>query len=195
MKSLPINCEANYFEEFLTPAEASALFDEIYHGYEITGKTVKMADGSEFAAENSTYLFVDPDLMSFDALPEVWGGRSPWPESLEKIRDRIKVVTGTRFRVARSVFYKDGSESMGAHRDLPAYGTTCQIASLSLGAEREFVFRPLDPADAPLSLMLKSGSLLFMGEHFQERYEHELPACEHVLEPRINLTFRRYGWD
>ena len=195
MKALPINCEAHYFEDFLAPAEASALFDEIYNGYEITRKVIKMADGSEYAAENSTYLFVDPELMSFDALPEVWGGRSPWPESLEKIRDRIELETGSRFQVARSVFYKDGSESMGPHRDLPAYGSTTPIASISLGAEREFVIRPLDPADASLSLMLKSGSLLFMGEHFQERYEHELPACQQVLEPRINLTFRRYGWD
>ena len=40
-----------------------------------------------------------------------------------------------------------------------------QIASLSLGAEREFAFRSLaDPSDQ-LSLVLKNGSLLFMGPY------------------------------
>jgi hypothetical protein len=34
-----------------------------------------------------------------------------------------------------------------------------------------------------------------MGERFQDRYEHALLADDHCTRPRLNLTFRRFGWD
>ena len=57
---------------------------------------------------------------------------------------------------------------MGFHRDLPAYGDTSAIASLSLGAEREFIFRKTTNPDERFAIPLISGSLLFMGKGCQE---------------------------
>ncbi len=100
-----------------------------------------------------------------------------------------------RFQVARCVYYRDGSEGVGFHRDLPAYGSTSVIASLSLGTEREFVFRSTsDPAER-FAIRLASGSLLLMGEGCQELYEHGLSYNENCHEARLNLTFRKYGWE
>jgi len=194
MQALPINCEAYYCPHFLDPIEAAALFEEIVDGYEVTNKVIKMADGSDHVGETGVYMFADADLTSFDAIPEVWGGRSPWPASLARIRDRIEETTQVRFQVTRCVYYQNGSEGMGFHTDPPAYGPTNSIASISLGAEREFVFRSQSDEDDTFSIVLPSGSLLYMGEHCQERYQHGLPHCDRCAEPRINLTFRKYGW-
>ena len=194
MKALPVDCEAFYCADFLGRTEAESLFNEIVSSFDVTNKIVKMADGSERITALGTYLFADAELTSFETLPEVWGGRSAWTESLANVRDRITQKTGIQFQVARCVYYQDGTESMAFHRDLPAYGDTSAIASLSLGAEREFTLRHNSHPAQNLTLSLAPGSLLFMGAGCQEKYEHGLLKDPHCRQERLNLTFRKYGW-
>ena len=195
MITLPPDCDIAYHAGFLGEVEAGALFDEILDGYDVTDKTIRMADGSEHVAETATYLFLDAELESFDKIPEVWGGRAPWPESLARIRQRVEALTGVYFHVARCVYYQDGSEGVDFHQDLAAYGDTTEIASLSLGAEREFVLRGVENQAQRYAIRLQPGSLLYMGEGCQTRYEHALPRDYSCREPRLNLTFRKFGWD
>ena len=195
MKLLPIQCEAYYLADFLSGAEAEALFSGIVSGFDVTDKRVRMFDGTEYLNEIGGYIFADPELTSFEALPEVWGQRSPWTDSLALVRDRITEQTGVRFQVARCAYYKDGSAGSDFHSDLPAYGATSGIASLSLGAKREFVFRSTSDAAERFSMHLSPGSLLYIGEGCQELYEHALLRDERCGKPRLNLTFRRYGWE
>ena len=96
-------------------------------------------------------------------------------------------------QVARCIYYKDGSEGADFPGDLPAFGPTSAVASLSLGAEREFVFRSTSDAARRFSIHLSPGSLLFVGEGCQEIYEHALLRNERCDKPRLNLTFRKYG--
>ena len=192
MKKLPLNSEAFYEEAFLEKAESALLLKEIVTGFDVTNKVIKMADGTERIAGNGTYLFMDADLTSYEHFHEVWGPRSAWTDSLALIRNRIAGVTGVQFPVARCVYYQDGSESMGFHRDLPAYGSTDVIASLSLGAEREFVFREIDNPDRQYAIRLASGSLLIMGKGCQELYEHGVPVDKDCSQPRLNISFRKY---
>lgn len=195
MRTLPIDCEAWYDPEFLTLEEAGALFDEITGNHDVTSKGVPMADGTVHIAETATFLFADAGLLSHDKFPAAWGGRAPWPDNLARVRDRIWEVTGIRFEVARCVYYRDGTEGVDFHVDEPAYGSTEVIASLSLGAEREFGLRSLTNPEDEHRIMLAHGSLLYMGKHCQARYEHALFRSDSCTEPRINLTFRRYGWE
>jgi alkylated DNA repair dioxygenase AlkB len=191
---LPLDCEAFYDPVFLTSEESKTLFSEITGRYDIFSKTIRMHDGSEFTAETSSYLFADSELTSFDAFAEVWGARSPWPDFLRPVKQRIEETTGHQYQVARCVYYQDGNEGMGFHQDLAAYGPTNAIASLSLGAKRDFVFRSVSDPGHMHRLSLEDGSLLFMGEHCQDRYEHAVPYSPHCLAPRLNITFRKYGF-
>jgi alkylated DNA repair dioxygenase AlkB len=195
MKQIPIQCEAYYLADFLSGAEAEALFSEILSGFDVTDRRIRMFDGTELIGEIGGYIFADSELTSFEALPEVWGQRSPWTDSLFLVRDRITEQTGVRFQVARCSYYKDGSAGSDFHSDLPAYGPTSAIASLSLGAEREFVFRSTSDTNVRFSIHLAPGSLLFIGKGCQELYEHALLRDERCSKPRLNLTFRKYGWD
>ena len=138
-------------------------------------------------------MFADAELTSFDALPKVWGARAPWPASLASVRDRIQDEVGVRFQVARCIFYANGSEGTSFHSDFPAYGPIDSLASISLGAEREFAFRKLSEPSDVHRMTLHNGSLLYMGENCQSRYQHALPHCEDCRDPRINLTFRKHA--
>ena len=194
MTALPPDCEIAYHAGFLGEIEAAELFDEIVGGYDVTNKTIRMADGTEHVAETASYMFLDAELESFDKIPGVWGGRSQWPDSLARIRQRIEELTGTYFHVARCIYYEDGSEGVDFHQDMPAYGDTSEIASLSLGAQREFVLRKIENPGERYAISLQPGSLLYMGEGSQTLYEHSLPRDDSCREPRLNLTFRKYGW-
>lgn len=88
---------------------------------------------------------------------------------------------------------------MGEHRDdEKELDPLCPIASVSLGAARDFIFRHRDARGKgakrriePVKLELAHGSLLLMNMPTNTFWYHSLPARKKVLQPRINLTFRR----
>ncbi|XP_061842360.1 DNA oxidative demethylase ALKBH2 [Nerophis lumbriciformis] len=123
----------------------------------------------------------------------------PWTPTLEHIRDAVTKTTGHTFNFVLVNRYKDGRDHMGEHRDDEReLDPRCPIASVSLGAAREFVFRHRDARGKesrrrvePVKLVLAHRSLLLMNSPTNTFWYHNLPVRKKVLMPRINLTFRR----
>ncbi len=121
-----------------------------------------------------------------------------WPRALAALRDRLHAETGAGFNAALANLYRDGRDSMGWHADDEAeLGPRPVIASVSLGAERDFVLRPRPGTSAAgddgrntVKLRLPHGSLLLMSGDTQTHWQHALPKRLRVSEPRVNLTFR-----
>ena len=66
------------------------------------------------------------------------------------------------------------------------------IASLSLGAERDFRLKHRSRRDLEtVKLPLRSGSLLLMAGDTQRHWRHGIARQRKPCGPRINLTFRR----
>ncbi|XP_013869820.1 DNA oxidative demethylase ALKBH2 [Austrofundulus limnaeus] len=124
---------------------------------------------------------------------------SPWTPTLEYIRETVTKATGQTFNFVLINRYKDGRDHMGEHRDdEKELDPSCPIASVSLGAARDFVFRHRDSRGKgssrqiePVKLELAHGSLLLMNPPTNTFWYHSLPVRKKVLSPRINLTFRR----
>ena len=85
--------------------------------------------------------------------------------------------------------YKNGNDKVGLHADSePEMGPV--IASVSLGAER--LFRLKTPNGAIVfAERLPHGSLFIMAGPTQKNFKHEAPKESDVIQPRVNLTFRR----
>lgn len=123
----------------------------------------------------------------------------PWTPTLEYIRNAVTDATGQKFNFVLINRYKDGHDHMGEHRDdEKELDPTCPIASVSLGAARDFIFRHRDARGKrssrqiePVKLELAHGSLLLMNPPTNTFWYHSLPVRKKVLSPRINLTFRR----
>jgi alkylated DNA repair dioxygenase AlkB len=95
---------------------------------------------------------------------------------------------------------------MGFHADdEPELGDDPIIASISLGADRMFHFRP-KPTSLQLKhnnrsvrvestlrhrIVLQGGSILLMGPSVQHYWQHSLPKTKKECTLRINLTFRQ----
>lgn len=118
----------------------------------------------------------------------------PWTPTLLDVKRRVETLCNTAFNAVLVNLYRDGQDAVGWHADdEPDLGPAPVIASLSLGAGRQFVLRPKTDRGAvplPLSLPLSAGTLLVMLPPLQRDWEHAVPAETAVTEPRINLTFR-----
>jgi alkylated DNA repair dioxygenase AlkB len=116
-----------------------------------------------------------------------------WTPALTELRDQLEAHLDCRFNSVLANLYRDGRDHMGWHADNePELGPAPVIASISVGAERDFMLRyrgPGEPVDTS-RIALPHGSLLVMQGSTQQYWQHSLPRRLRVAEPRINLTFR-----
>jgi len=86
---------------------------------------------------------------------------------------------------------------MGEHKDdEKELDPKSSIASLSLGASRDFVFRHQEnkrggKKHANVKIVLENGSLLLMNSPTNRFWYHSLPKRKTCKSVRINLTFRK----
>lgn len=113
-----------------------------------------------------------------------------WHPSVVQLKARLEEHLRTSFNSALLNLYRDGKDSMSWHADDESeLGTKPVIASVSLGAERYFTWKPRTGGHTK-KLLLPHGSLLVMKGNFQNEYLHALPKSKTITTPRINLTFR-----
>ena len=116
----------------------------------------------------------------------------PWTPELLDIKGKIEKVTGMEFHGVLLNFYRDGNDSVAWHADKDTIpGLKTEIASLSLGEERNFDFRNKENHRSRYSLKLQHGSLLLMKGDLQKYWEHRIAKSAVPMKPRINLTFRK----
>eukprot|EP00980_Cylindrotheca_fusiformis_P008616 scaffold1830_cov117-Cylindrotheca_fusiformis.AAC.15 len=95
------------------------------------------------------------------------------------------------FNVCLLNYYENGQQRIGWHSDREEIGRTTPIASVSLGASRQFLLRSKENGmEDRAALDLQNGSLVIMENVCQMQYLHSVPKQSDVLSGRINLTFR-----
>ena len=179
----------DYQPEFLPRDEASRFLEALWTGLEWSQKEIVLF-GRRVMQPRLTAWYGDTGVTyRYSGLtlhPLAWH-----PVLLE-IRERIESFTDQRFNAVLANAYRDGSDSMGWHRDDEAeLGRQPVIASVSLGDERRFLVR--ENQGPPSALVLEHGSLLVMKGDFQRRYRHALPKTRRQAGLRINLTYRLVG--
>lgn len=116
-----------------------------------------------------------------------------FPQWLIELKEKVEKLTNETYNSCLLNYYSDGGEGMTYHSDaekeLKKNGS---IASLSFGAERNFVFKHKTSGEK-VSVFLESGSLLEMRGETQTYWLHALPTTKKVNSLRINLTFRQMG--
>ncbi len=133
---------------------------------------------------------------SDQSIPIAYSGMSIVPlevtPRLGAIGRRVYELSGHHFNGVLVTLYRDGNDSVGWHSDDEIeFGPDPIIASVSLGATRDFVLKHKHRVDVPrVKVPLGHGSLLVMGRGSQVHWAHQLPKRKGVTDPRINLTFR-----
>lgn len=136
----------------------------------------------------------------------------PLPTCLHHLKTRIESTTGSRYNFCLVNYYSSGADSISFHSDDERFlGANPDIASLSLGGERDFVMKHkptsptnafpstatggASPASANLKFPLSSGDMLIMRGPTQSNWLHSIPKrtgrSGDAVRGRINITFRR----
>lgn len=134
----------------------------------------------------------------------------PIPECLEVLRKQVEEHAkegekGYNFCLVN--YYAGGDDSISFHSDDERFlGSRPNIASLSLGGERDFLMKhkpvPVDTADISkpaatvsvgrqIKMGLGSGDMVIMRGETQSNWLHSIPKRKGNTQGRINITFRR----
>jgi alkylated DNA repair dioxygenase AlkB len=169
-------------ESFLTPAEAQALLASVQSLPWTRGRFMGRAvPREEVWMGPYAYKFSGRTLVPAPCTPEI-----------EALRVKIGEQYGGDYNSVLLNRYANEQDSVSWHSDdEPEMDSDHPIASLSLGAAREFLVRPITSKNAVQSYVLTSGSLLLMPPGFQQRYQHCVPKSRTPCATRVNLTFRK----
>jgi len=182
-----------YYENFLDKKDADILFKELTNNIAWEQEKIvlfgNIVEPSRLTSSNG-----DVGLSySYSGTKKISQG---WNTALDIVRKQVEDVTGHKYNFALLNKYRDGSDSVGAHSDSEKdLNLEAGIASISLGAERDFLLHPKEkPTDAKkrkaTKVILQSGSLLVMSGNCQKNYKHSVPKRPKILDSRINITFR-----
>jgi alkylated DNA repair dioxygenase AlkB len=159
-------------------------------------------EGDALVAElTATTRFAADSRMMYGkrvAVPRETAGRGegmsqPWTPGLLAVRERLESLLASEFDYVFVNRYRDGRDSVAWHGDHEISGKV--VASLSLGATREFDLRPKRESDLrqrTIALDVAHGDLVVMRGDTQRYWEHRVRKDPLVHEQRINLTFRQH---
>lgn len=182
---LPYNGRVNYYENVIMP-------DMVKNYMDILLKTINWKHdevtlfGKNIITKRKTAWYGEPGLTY------TYSGNTKtalaFTSELIQLKSIAEAYSDTIFNSCLLNLYHDGTEGMGWHSDNEKeMGST--IASLSLGAERKFVFKHRHTKHRE-EIYLNPGSLLVMMDETQQYWLHSLPVSKRVESIRINLTFR-----
>ncbi|KAJ8905313.1 hypothetical protein NDN08_001820 [Rhodosorus marinus] len=188
VSSLP-DC-VTYEPAFLPPSHSEQLMKELMEVIPFRQEEIKIFGK----------LVKEPRLCAWYGGAYKYSGRALKENPLDSVpqlaslRDRISRKLDLDLNSVLINLYRDGSDYIGWHsddeRELGPSKDDIVVASLSLGAARDFRLKRKDGAGNPISITLESGSLLIMRGETQKLWKHMVPKTKNVQQPRINLTFR-----
>jgi len=113
-----------------------------------------------------------------------------WTPELLTIKQAVEARTRVEYDSVLCNLYRTGKDSVNFHCDCEREMSSAHpIASVSLGAERDFQMRSKDKSIRE-KITLGNGSLLIMKAGMQENWEHAVLKTSRNVGGRINLTFR-----
>lgn len=182
------DADLEYYPNFLDVEKADSYLELLtntlqweQHSIKLFGKTIPQPRLTALYALNSqpySYSGLKLNPLAFT-------------NGLKVLHSQIVKLAGASFTHCLANLYRDGNDSMGWHSDdEKELGKNPIIASLSLGAVRNFQLKHKSKPGLKYAMPLEHGSLLIMKGTTQEYWKHQLPKTSKTISPRINLTFR-----
>ena len=184
-----VNLSLKYFENFFNLDESQLYMRQLTQSVLWRREKIKMW-GKGIVTKRRIAWYAD------DGKSYTYSGStffpSQWNNVLLQLKEKVENYSEIKFNSVLLNEYPNGEVGMGWHSDdEKELGTDPIIASLSFGANRDFIFKhKTDKSIKNVKVHLKNGSLLLMLGSTQHYWKHSLPKRLKVKESRINLTFR-----
>jgi alkylated DNA repair dioxygenase AlkB len=195
LETIPVpGAEIYYEKKFLPAAEATALLDALLTqcAWERRRASFNYAvprDEAYYGDPAASYMYSRREYKPLPWIPELLALKARVEEATPKAAYSNSGLPKLGYNAVLCNLYRNGNDSVGLHADAePEMGPV--IASVSLGAQRLFRLKGHNGA-VVFAERLPHGSLLVMAGKTQENFKHEVPKEPRIIQPRINLTFRR----
>lgn len=181
-----IDADVNYWPQFIAAGLANQWFDLLLENTDWQQDTITVY-GKQHLTPRLSY-WVGEQWMDYSYSQHTMQP-NPWTPLLKQIKEQIEGLCKVSFNSVLLNYYRDGKDSNGWHSDdEPELGIEPIIASLSLGAARDFHLRHKQTRKVH-RMALAPGSLLLMQGSTQTNWQHQIPKRAQA-GARINLTFR-----
>ena len=180
--------DLKYYPQFIASKEQAILFTALVS--EINWQSAQIKIFGKWVNQPRLYAWQGNNRQRY-TYSSLQLQAEPFHPSLASLILRINEQLHLDFNSVLINYYRNGSDSMGWHPDdEPELGANPTIASLSLGAPRDFILREKLNKKHQVKINLEPGSLLLMGTSIQNIWQHALPKRAQSAA-RINLTFRK----
>ena len=181
------DADIEYHPEFIADECAWDLFEHLHKEIDWRQETIRVYDKSYLVPRLSCW-------MGDDGLDYAYSNMTmhpvAWNSLVYELLQKVQTVTEHKFNSVLLNYYRDGQDSVAWHSDdEPELGPNPVIASLSLGASRDFHLKHKSKPLQRRCITLEHGSLLLMQGATQHNWQHQL-AKRVEAQGRINLTFR-----
>ena len=189
---VPDHPPIKYWSGFLSRQQADALLSASlaleWHHNRITmfGKAQPLPRLETMFGDSESYFYLYSGSVELRA--------KLWPPFLAELRAKVQEQTGHSYQVVIGNHYRNGQDSIGYHADNEVtMGQTPAIASISLGATRQFKLRRREKSQTQTyTYALGHGDLLLMEPGCQEAWVHAVPKSAKPCGVRVNWTFRPF---
>lgn len=181
------DADIEYRPNFYTAEESDRLFDSLLGSTDWRQDTITVYGKAHLTPRLTSWI--GESWMDYSYSNHTMKAQA-WSPLLLAIKQKIEDATGDSFNSVLLNYYRDGKDSNGWHSDdEPELGHEPVIASLSLGAPRDFHLRHKRDKSISHKMSLGQGSLLMMRGRTQACWQHHIPKRAKT-GARINLTFR-----
>lgn len=185
-KGLPLNL--TLWPEFISKVKATYYINYLIQRPELAQGTIRLF-GKTFKTPRLEALYGEKHLNYSYSNQQIQA--NPLCPILDQLKREVEHKTRHTFNCVFVNVYRNGLDSNGWHADNETeLGRDPIIASLSLGASRKFLLKS-NVGDERINLVLNHGDLLLMGSGIQNEWKHCVPKALKIMEPRVNLTFRK----
>lgn len=199
--SLIDNFNVYYCPNFLDKRKADKYFNILENELKYNSKEESKVKifGKEFYIPRSQVAYGDQGTHYSFAGTKVnaksWDDKNILCTVLKNIKHKVEIFTGKKFNFVLINRYKDGNQYIGYHSDdEKELGKDPTIVGISLGAERDFMFKPRkfipENISSNFEINLGHGSLVSMNPPTNDFWYHSVPKRAAITKPRISLTFR-----
>ncbi|KAJ0417492.1 hypothetical protein BJY00DRAFT_325483 [Aspergillus carlsbadensis] len=198
--------------QFVTPLDASSSSSGPLVKAEPDGDPPGNSSSSTTTTTNNSIILDTKTQTPIPASKYQYTPR-PIPPCLETLRHAVERCTadGSTYNFCLVNYYASGDDSISYHSDDERFlGANPAIASISLGAQRDFLMKhkPSDPGapgapglgsgtrtgiNQPVKFALAGGDMVVMRGETQANWLHSVPKRRggEAQRGRINITFRR----
>ena len=173
----------NYYGKILSSREANQYFDLLMQNILWKNDEVVIF-GRHIVTRRKAAWYGDSDYLY--TYTNTTKQALAWTKELSDLKQIVvEEYAETKFNSCLLNLYHNGNEAMGWHSDdEKSLGKNNTIASLSLGAEREFLFKHKQTKRIA-SVVLEHGSLLIMKDATQRNWLYSLPKSKNVTQPEL----------